>query len=247
MIEHPALRAVHEFARFVSAAQDLRSRFEELATRAAAATGAASCCLMLLAEDEGSGPRLKPWARSADSSLVLSDEGASEAIARQVMASRAPLLVRDVEASEFASLLGEHGNAKVSLLSVPMEAGEHVIGVMHLATRAGAPPFEASDVHVAQIVATLIANAVQVQRLHTLIQSRVAQATLAREQKQVVEKLTDGTVPPARIAKLLAKSFFRDLSSAGFEPAQIIEAASEIIALVSSDITRFKKRIERGS
>ena len=69
--------------------------------------------------------------------------------------------------------------------------------------------------------------------------------SLAKEEQEVVARLTDGTVPPARVAKLLAKSFFRDLASAGFDPGQIIEAASEIIALVSSDIKRFKRRTER--
>jgi hypothetical protein len=44
---------------------------------------------------------------------------------------------------------------------------------------------------------------------------------------------------------MLAKSFFKDLSAAGFEPGQIIEAASEIITLVSSDIARYKKRLAR--
>ena len=78
-----------------------------------------------------------------------------------------------------------------------------------------------------------------------MLRSKVAQMTLAREGKHVVGRITDGTVPPARVAKLLAKSFFRDLASAGFEPGQIIEAASEIIMLVSHDITRFKRRIER--
>jgi hypothetical protein len=68
---------------------------------------------------------------------------------------------------------------------------------------------------------------------------------LAKEEKEVVARLTNGTEPPVRIARLLAKSFFRDLASAGFDPSQIIEAASEIIALVSNDINRYKKRIER--
>ena len=117
---------------------------------------------------------------------------------------------------------------------------------MNLSSRLGSPLFEESDLRLAEIVATLIGKSVQVERLQTMIRSKVAQATLAKEEKKVVARLTDGSVPPARVAKLLAKSFFRDLASAGFEPGQIIEAASEIITLVSNDITRYKRRIERG-
>jgi L-methionine (R)-S-oxide reductase len=119
------------------------------------------------------------------------------------------------------------------------------IGVMNISSRLGSPPFDESNLRLAEIVATLIGKAVQVERLQTLIKSRVAQVSLAKEEKQVVARLTDGTVPPVRVAKLLAKSFFRDLATAGFDPGQIIEAASEIITLVSNDINRFKKRIDR--
>jgi hypothetical protein len=68
---------------------------------------------------------------------------------------------------------------------------------------------------------------------------------LAREEKEVITRLTDGTLAPARVAKMLAKSFFKDMAAAGFEPGQIIDAASEIITLVSTDIARYKKRIAR--
>jgi len=91
-------------------------------------------------------------------------------------------------------------------------------------------------------VAALIGKSVQVERLQTLIRSRVAPMSLAKEEKRVVAQSTEGAVPPARVAKPLAKSLFRDLAAAGSEPGQTIEAASAIIALVSTDRRRYQRR-----
>ena len=44
--------------------------------------------------------------------------------------------------------------------------------------------------------------------------------------------------------KMLAKSFYRDLSAAGFEPPQIVEAASEIIGLISGSLARHRRRMD---
>jgi hypothetical protein len=54
----------------------------------------------------------------------------------------------------------------------------------------------------------------------------------------------DGTVLTARVAKLLAKSFFKDLASPCFDPGQIVETAFEIITL-ESNVGRYKGRTER--
>jgi L-methionine (R)-S-oxide reductase len=136
-------------------------------------------------------------------------------------------------------------NLGTSFICTPIPVKNHVIGVMNLSSRPDSPPFNESHLVLADIVATLIGKSVQVERLQTLIRSRVAQLSLAREEKEVIARLTDGTLAPARVAKMLAKSFFKDMAAAGFEPGQIIDAASEIITLVSTDIARYKKRIAR--
>lgn len=82
-------------------------------------------------------------------------------------------------------------------------------------------------------------------RLQTLVRSRVAQLTLARQEKEVALSLTNGSLPPARLAKMLAKAFYKDLAAAGFNAGQIVEAASEIIAQISTDVVRHKTRITR--
>ncbi len=242
-----ALGRLHDLAVFVGAEEDLRTHLAELVDLAASVTDAATCSILLLSEGEHDAPRLKLWASTEVPPSSAWDEmpGCGESIAGRVLEHNATLLVADVRASEFAALARQPNNLGVSFICTPIAVGKHVIGVMNLSSRPDSPPFEESDLSRVEIMATLIGKAVQVERLQTLIRSRVAQASLAKEEREVVARLTDGTVPPARVAKLLAKSFFRDLASAGFAPGQIIEAASEIISLVSNDINRYKKRMAR--
>lgn len=242
-----ALGRLHDLAVFVRAEENLRTHLAELVDLAASVTDAATCSIMLLSEGEHDAPRLKLWTSTEvlPSSAWNETPGRGESIAGLVLEQGAPLLVADIRASEFAPLARRRANRGVSFICAPIAVGKHVIGVMNLSSRLGSAPFDKSDLRLAEIVATLIGKSVQVERLQTLVRSRVAQVSLAKEEKEVVARLTDGTVPPARVAKLLAKSFFKDLASAGFNPGQIIEAASEIIALVSNDINRYKRRIER--
>jgi GAF domain-containing protein len=242
-----ALGRLHDLAVFVGEGEDLGAGLEALVGLAASVTEAAACSIMLLSEGERDAPRLKLWCATPALPASARDErpGPGDPIAGRVLASGEPLLVEDIRASGLAAWARAREDQGSSFICTPIVVGRHVIGVMSLSNRPDAPPFGEADLRLAQIVATLIGKSVQVERLQTLLRSRVAHASLAREEKAVVTRLTDGTVPPARLAKLLARSFFRDLSAAGFEPGQIIDAASEIVSLVSADLGRFRRR-KRG-
>ena len=248
-MERSTLGPLHDLALFVRSGEDLPAHLRELADLAASATDAAACSVMLLSAGADDAPRLKLWCATEDLPPAAWEQkpGRGEGIAGRVLESAAPLLIPDIGRSEFAALAHRRAARGASFICAPIVVGRHVIGVMNLSSRAGAPPFDEDDLQVAEIVAALIGKSVQVERLQTLIRSRVAHLSLAREEKQVVARLTDGAAPPARVARLLAKSFFRDLSAAGFEPGQIIDAASEIIALVSADLRRHKQRRARES
>lgn len=242
-----ALARLHDLALFVGAEEDLRTHLREIADRAASVTDAAACSVMLLSEGEEGSPRLKLWCSNQELPAAAWDQtpGRGEGIAGRVLDAGTPLLIADIGRSEFAPLGRGRSALGASFICVPIAVGSRVIGVMSLSSRPQQPPFDESDLALAQIVAALIGRSVQVERLQTLLRSRVAQMSLARQEARVAGQLIEGAAPPARVAKLLAKAFFKDLSAAGFEPGQIIEAASEIIALVSADIRRFRKRAER--
>jgi L-methionine (R)-S-oxide reductase len=246
-VSQDALGRLHDLAVFVRANEDLRADLKELVALAASVTDAAACSIMLLSEGERHAPRLKLWCSTEElpTSAWNDAPGQGDSIAGRVLARGASLLITDIRSSELAPLARRLETLGDSFICTPIAIGKQAIGVMNLSSRLGSPAFDASDQKLADIVATLIAKFIQVERLQTLIRSRVAHTTLAREEKAVVARLTDGTEPPARLAKLLAKSFFRDLAAAGFEAGQIIDAASEIIELVSNDIRRYKRHAQR--
>lgn len=155
------------------------------------------------------------------------------------------LLIPDISKSKFAALARKRSDMGSSFIGVSIIVAEYPIGVMNLSNAVGAPPFSDADLTVAEIVAAMIGKAIQVDRVQTLLRSRIAQQHLINERTEVTQRLTAGTMPPSRLAKLLARSFYKDLASAGFESGQIIEAASEIITQITSDIGRFEKRLAK--
>jgi hypothetical protein len=50
---------------------------------------------------------------------------------------------------------------------------------------------------------------------------------------------------PDQVAKILAKSFYKEMTRAGFGSSQIVNAATEIIAQLSGSLHRHSKRMER--
>ncbi len=238
---------LHELAVFLNAEEDLESRLDELARLAARATSAAGCSIMLLADDESGTASLKLWACTeklpADAWSGKSDN--VESIAGRVLERGEPILIADIQESAFAAMARRRASIGFSFISTPIRTGQRTVGVMNLSGRPEAAPFGDADLTLANIVAALIGRSVQVEWLRKLVRSRIAQAALAREGHDVAIQLTDGSLPPSRLAKMLAKSFYKDLAAAGFSSGQIIEAASEIIGQISGDLTRHKKRMER--
>ncbi len=240
---------LHDLAVFLNTEEDLESRLDELARLAARATSAASCSIMLLVDDdENETATLKLWACTeklpADAWSNNPDNN-MESIAGRVLERGEPILIADIESSEFASLSRRRADIGFSFISAPIRTGQRTIGVMNLSGRPEAASFGEADLTLASIVGALIGRSVQVEWLRKLARSRIAQATLARESQEVAIRLTDGSLPPSRLAKILAKSFYKDLAAAGFNSGQIVEAASEIIGQISGDLSRHKKRMER--
>jgi GAF domain-containing protein len=238
---------LHDLAVFLNAEEDLESRLDDLARLAARATSAASCSIMLSADDESEMASLKLWACTeklpADAWSAKPDT--VDSIAGRVLERGEPILIADIQESAFAALARHRASIGFSFISTPIRTGQRSVGVMNLSSRPEAAPFGDADLTLANIVAALIGRSVQVEWLRKLVRSRIAQAALAREGREAANRLTDGSLPPSRLAKMLAKSFYKDLAAAGFSSGQIIEAASEIIGQISGDLSRHKKRLER--
>ncbi len=242
------LGRLHDLAVFLGTEEALDAHLGDLALLAAESVPAASCSIMLLSEGEPDRPQLRLWASSAPLPEAAWREraGVGDAIAGRVLEQRTALVIDDIRHSEFAPLARGHQGVGASFMCVPIVLGMVVIGVMNASASNGAAPFDNTNLQRADLVAMLIGKAIQVHRLQTLLRSRIAQLTLARQEPEVAASLTDGGIPPARLAKVLAKAFYKDLAAAGFGAGQIIEAATEIIGQISGDIAKHKTRLARG-
>jgi GAF domain-containing protein len=252
-INHNPVGQLHDLAAFLTEEGQLKNGLDELALRAAQVTEAASCSIMLISEGDDDAPRLKLWASThkLPSAAWLETPARGESIAGRVLELGQALVIADIAQSEFARLARyrnkklDAGGVGSSFICAPITVEGRIIGVINLCSSSSQPPFSAADLNIVGIMTALIGKSVQVDRMQLLLRSRIAQMAAAKAEKQVAEHLTAGVMPPSRVAKLLAKSFYRDLAAAGFEPGQIIEAASEIIAQISGDVSRAKKRLAK--
>lgn len=93
------------------------------------------------------------------------------------------------------------------------------------------------------VVALFIGKSIQAAQLQAILRSRFAQAALAQSAgKSLGDAVALSSHNPNEVARILAKSFYRELASAGFSVRQIINAATEIISEVSASLKRHKKR-----
>lgn len=247
IMDQAQIGSLHELAEFLAGKHTLGTPLSSLAQHAAAATNAASCSIMLLSESDDAKPILNLWASTEElpPAAWQAQTKPGKSIAWQVLEGGNPIVVADIQKSPFRPEYQRGQRSGNSFMSAPVRVGAEVIGVLNLTSKLDTPAFTESDLAVAEITATLIGQLVQVERLQTLLRSRVAQVAMAHAGAQAVESMTDGHADLGRVAKLLARSFYKDLVAAGFEPAQIINAASEVITQVSADIGRHKKRMAR--
>lgn len=206
--------------------------------------GAASCSIMLLGSTEGTEQRMGIVARHGqfpDAALQASI-GHGEGIAGRVLASGEALLVPDIRQSEFAALARRLGQSGASLMCAPIRIEGRIVGVINAASAAGQPAFGDTELRLLEVTALFIGKSIQVQQLQHLLESRFAQLALLQEaREQVGESVRTAYRNPEDVAKILARSFFREMTKAGFESAQIVGAASELIDQLNHHLQQNKK------
>jgi GAF domain-containing protein len=205
--------------------------------------GAGSCSIMLLNTGTPGHLRMTVHARFGtlpDAALTAS-VGQGEGICGQVLASGDPLLVEDIAHSPFASLAQGRDGIGGSLMCAPLRIDGKIVGVVNVAGAKDGPTFTPGDLELLNIIALFIGKSIQVQQLQRLLDSRFAQMALLQEaQERVGESVRLAYRNPEDVAKILARSFFREMTKAGFEPAQIVSAASELI-------DQLNQRLQTGS
>ncbi len=228
----------------------LQESLEHMAAMAAHLLNGRRSSIMLLDERDETEVRLRVFAAHGDLPEAAFREltRAGEGIAGRVLASGQPLLVEDIAQSEFVHLARRLSEGARSLISAPIPIDGRIVGVINVSDPRMARPFNQDDLQLLEVAALFIGKSIQVVQLQGVLASRFAQLALAREAQETVGQTVAAlSENPNRLAKILAKSFFKEMIRAGFSASQIIHAASEIITQLNDNLGRLKRlQKERG-
>ncbi len=202
--------------------------------------------LMLLDTSPGRpGPRLKLSALFGElpEAAWKEEPEIGQGIAGKVLASGVSMRVANVKRSavkQHARHIQESGG----FLACPVFLAGKPAGVLNISQPSDRAAFSKNDQDDAELAALMIGRAIQVGRLDRMLDSRFAQMAFTLEgAADAVSMMTLSTHEPDRVAKMLARAFYRELRHCGFTPNQIIHAASEIISELTGSLNRHKKRL----
>lgn len=211
---------------------------------------AASCSIMLLNGGQGDQLRMTVCARFGPlPAAALSESSASgEGIAGHVLASGRSLLVEDIGNSALAKWARRPDDARRSLMSSPIRIDGKIVGVVNVCGLQSRNAFNQADLHLLDVTTLFIGKSIQVIQLQNILDSRFIQLALMNEVREKVGgAISTAYRNPDEVAKILAKSFFKEMNKAGFGPPQIVRAAAEIIDQLNGNLQRHSKRVARNS
>ncbi len=239
--DHRLLASLAGLTAFRDAEGSLDENLGKLSALAAEILEARNCSVMLVSENSS----LRVCANHGE----LPDAAYREAMMRgegisgHVASTGISLLVEDIAHSDFASLARHPESQEVSMMCAPVRIDSNVIGVINVSGRS--IPFNVADLKTLEVVAMFIGKIIQIIQLRSVLNSRFAQMSLVSSNEKV-DKLFAEAEDPERMAKMLAKSFYKEMTRAGFGSAQIINAATQIISELSSTLGRHRERMERS-
>ncbi|MBB5017521.1 signal transduction protein with GAF and PtsI domain [Chitinivorax tropicus] len=228
----------------------LDDQLNALAEQAARMLAADYCSLMLLSHADIGDVQLKlvgnygPLHPEAVETAIRKGDG----ITGHVLETGQSLLIQDIEDSPFAKYARRPDDPRKSMIASPIMLNGEIIGVINVSGNRHQRPFNIDDQNLLDIAALFIGKSIQVIQLQNTLNSRFAQLALLQQQR------TEGMSPfafntsqnPDQLARILAKTFYRELTRTGFNPNQIIGTASEIIHQLNDNLAKHKKRLDRN-
>jgi signal transduction protein with GAF and PtsI domain len=246
--EENPLAKLQDLSNFLESEGTLDDNLYQLAMMAAKILNAENCSIMLLNDDEFEELRLRVCANFGNlpASAYQSPVKQGEGISGHVVATGKSLLIEDITQSEFAQVARQLHDPRKSMVSSPILINRKIIGVVNVNSPKYPRPFNLDDLNLLDIVALFIGRSIQVIQLQNILNSRFAQITLAAEtEKTFGNALLTASQNPDQMAKIVAKSFYREMTKAGFGSNQIIKAASEIISELTQSLHKHSKRLKK--
>ncbi|MDR5798354.1 MULTISPECIES: hypothetical protein [unclassified Caballeronia] len=139
----------------------------------------------------------------------------------------------------------EYSDARDKMFAVLALNGK-TIGVVQVSGPRLGRQFDEHDLKLLRILGTFVTRSVEADRLEKLVASPFAQATIKRSSDQTIGDIVAQSVQnPSQLSKMLARSFYREMTRAGFDFGQIIGAATEIISELASNVRKHTDRKQR--
>jgi L-methionine (R)-S-oxide reductase len=235
---------LHDLAGFLESEGTLEDNLNRLAEIASTMMDAERCSIMLLAEGDTETPKLKLMASVGDMPEAAWEESpdVGEGIAGEVARRGEALFFEDIRASEFSARARK--DAGGSMIAAPIWVKNRLIGVINLSIRRDGKAFDGEDLQMLEIIALFSGRTIQVVQLQNLLESRFAQIALAESAAK--QAVLQGSVQPEQVAKIVAKTFYKEMTRAGFSPNQIIQTATEIISELTASLGKHKRRAEKS-
>jgi len=228
---------------------EISGSFENNLTRMTCLVGellaAGRVSLMLLDAGPDQGARLKLAAVCGELPEAAWKEELvpGQGIAGQVLASGNSIRISSIDRSVWKQH-ARHAADPGSFLACPVILEGRPAGVLNISQPSSRKQFSAVDQANAEFAGLLIGRALEVGRLSRMLDSRFAQMAFTLEgSNDAISVISMSTHEPDKVAKMLARGFYRELRHCGFTPNQVIHAAGEIISELTRSLNRHKKRL----
>lgn len=234
---------------FLEEQENLDESLDQMVAMAANILHSATCSIMLFKEDDaGEGFRLRIFAKHGDLPQRAYTEAVkvNDGIAGKVAATGQALLVKDISETEFFNLARRPDAKSRSFICTPIVINRKVIGVLNVSNPLDIRSYDYSDLNLSVFVALLVGKSVQVNQLQSLLKSKFAQLALAGEARQMISgAVSTSAIESDKVVKMLAKTFYKEMTKAGFHWDQIVSAATEILGLLNESLDRHNRRNSR--
>ncbi len=229
-----------ELARILDTQDDPGVHWTRSASIIAELLNAQSCWIVFSSTDESSDMTVRAYGDQGGlPASALRDLVRSGSLFREVLATARCVLAADADISECDPMSADRDAACQSVILAPIRLGDMTVGVVKVHGKRHASQFNEQHLGIVRIATLLIEKSIQLAKLRKVLNSRFAQVALMQGTAVPADHVVWNPVKrPDGMANLLAKSFYREMSRAGFDPHEIIAAASEIISQLASSLKR---------
>jgi len=216
--------------------KSLEENVVALADMAARTLDAESCSITLFSEDRPS--KVEP---NVHTQFCIPTAKERRRLPSDPPQSPAPAPATRTEARHAVRSVGEAPRIMCSPIAIDGE----LLGMIKISNPKSKPGFSAQDLGYLEILTLYISKSIQVVQLRNVLKSRFAQISLVQGMKDTAgDALVNLAQQPEQMVKIIVKSFYQEMTRAGFGPRQMINAASGIIAELSNSLQRHSKRLD---